>query len=124
MKEYMRESESCKQPIYIVKEEAKSCSQSHLRAAAHRSYRRIIASPDNKEADFQVAFSPRAGVIWVIQKEPLPHDTMGCKSTTHIKTPHRINRFIRAPSGRVCGEVKKHFRLCNFKKISETAKEN
>lgn len=69
----MRESEGHSHHIYMRKEEASRASQSYL---VCQSYRRLISSPHYKEADFQVAFSPRAGVIWVIQQEPLPHDTV------------------------------------------------
>lgn len=46
-----------------------------------QSYRRLISSSHNKEADFEVAFSPGAGVIWVIQQKPLPQDTVGWNGT-------------------------------------------
>lgn len=85
----MRGSETHNRHIFMVKEEAISCSESRLGAAACRSYRRLVASPDDKEADFEVPLSPRAGVIRVIQKEPLPQDTVGCKRTTD---------FINAPT--------------------------
>lgn len=46
-----------------------------------QSYRRLISSPHYKEADFEVAFSSGAGVIWVIQQEPLPQDTVRWNGT-------------------------------------------
>lgn len=67
--------------------------------SARVSYRRLVSSPHQKEADFEVTFSPWAGVIWVVQQKPLPHYTMGCK-TTHMsgKRPpqHRQHHQVDA----------------------------
>lgn len=53
---------------------------------ARQSYRRLVPGPHHKQADFEVAFGPGAGVIWVVEQEPLPNDRVGCKQDrqTHI----------------------------------------
>lgn len=79
----MRESEGHSHRIYIREEEASSASQRYLRAVIYDSYRRLISSPHYKEADFEVAFSPGARVIWIIQQEPLPHNTVAWKWDMH-----------------------------------------
>lgn len=42
-----------------------------------QSYRWLISNPHDEQANFQVAFSTRAGVVRVAQEEPLPHHTVG-----------------------------------------------
>lgn len=62
-----------------------------------QSYRRLVPSPHHEQADFEVAFGPRAGVIWVVEQEPLPHDRVGCKQDgqTHITyTAHKRHRDV------------------------------
>lgn len=54
-------------------------------------YQRLIAGSDDKEADFEVAFSAGAAVVWVIQKEPFPHNTMGyTMGQKSHNSPHSI----------------------------------
>lgn len=70
------------------KEEATSASESDLSC---ESYRGLVSGPHYEEADFEVAFSPGARVIGVIQQEPLPHDTVGC-NRTHINVYKRYTQ--------------------------------
>ena len=72
--------EGCSHHIYMRKEEATGASESDLSC---ESYRGLVSGPHYEEADFEVAFSPGAGVIRVVQQEPFPHDTVGCNKT-HI----------------------------------------
>ena len=74
-----RESKGHGRHIHKRKEEASRCG--YLSALACQPYRRLISSSHDEEADFEVAFSLRAGVIRVIQQEPLPHDTVGWNGT-------------------------------------------
>lgn len=62
---YRFKIEKEEEPKYLHEEEEASCALP-VKAIRDLSYRRLVSSSHHKEADFEVAFSSRIGITWVI----------------------------------------------------------